>query len=204
MKRTFHNERPVTSIQEAISVSVHDDKVKRLLDGEIDEAEIAADPVLASLAERIFGLNIEPITPSKPSQSPANPAVEVVPAVTSNEPMIEVIPGAAPAAPAPMPLPNLPKIPEQGTKKGRGGVLKIFGVLSFVVAVANIFGAFGFLNSQCSTDKCTGDATRINWLDVHNIGNEMGWALPFPELGIPDYVAIASSILVLIVAFRKK
>ena len=183
-------------------MSVHDDKVKRLLDGEIDEAEIAADPVLASLAERIFGLNIEPITPSKPSQAPANPAVEVVPAVTSNEPMIEVIPGAAPTTPAPMPLPNLPKIPEQESKKG--GFLKIFGGLSLVVGVANIFGAFGFLNSQCSGDKCTTDATRINWLDVHNIGNEMGWSLPFPELGIPDYVAIASSILVLIVAFRKK
>lgn len=185
-------------------MSVHDDKVKRLLDGEIDEAEIAADPVLASLAERIFGLSIEPITPTKPSQTPTNPAVEVVPAVTSNEPMIEVFPGAAPAAPAPMPLPTLPKIPEQETKKGGGGFLKIFGGLSLVVAVANIFGAFGFLNSQCSGDKCTSDATRINWLDVHNIGNEMGWSLPFPEFGIPDYVAIASSILVLIVAFRKK
>ena len=78
------------------------------------------------------------------------------------------------------------------------GILKIFGGLSFVVAVANIFGAFGFLNSQCNVDKCTSDATRINWLDVHNIGNE--WVVfPFPELGIPDYVAIASSILVLIV-----
>ena len=103
-------------------MSVHDDKVKRLLDGEIDEAEIAADPVLASLAERIFGLNIEPITPSKPSQAPANPAVEVIPAVTSNEPMIEVIPGAA--APAPMPLPTLPKIPEQDSKNGGGGFSK--------------------------------------------------------------------------------
>lgn len=204
MKRTFHNERPVTLIQEAISISVHDDKVKRLLDGEIDEAEIAADPVLASLAERIFGLSIEPITPSKPSQTLANPAVEVVPAVTSNDPMVEVIPGAAPAAPAPMPLPTLPKIPDQESKKGGKGFLKIFGGLSLVVAVANIFGAFGFLNSQCSGQKCTTDATRINWLDVHNIGNEMGWSLPFPELGIPDYVAIASSILVLFVAFRKK
>jgi hypothetical protein len=201
LKRTFHNERPFTSKQEAINVSVHDDKVKRLLDGEIDEAEIAADPVLASLAERIFGLNIEPITPSKPSQAPAKPAVEVVPAVTSNEPMIEVIPGAAPA---PMPLPTLPKIPEQESNKSGGGFLKIFGGLSIFVAVANIFGTFGFLNSQCSGDKCTSDATRINWLDVHNIGNEMGWSMPFPELGIPDYVAIASSILVLIVAFRKK
>ena len=73
-------------------MSTHDDKVKRLLDGEIDEAEIAADPVLASLAERIFGLNIEPITPTKPSQSVTTPAVEVLPAVTSSDLMVEVIP----------------------------------------------------------------------------------------------------------------
>ena len=69
-------------------MSAHDDKVKRLLDGEIAEAEIAADPVLASLAERIFGLNIEPITPTKPSQQPTGPEVEVVAAKTSHDPMI--------------------------------------------------------------------------------------------------------------------
>ena len=72
-------------------MSTHDDKVKRLLDGEIDEAEIAADPVLSSLAERIFGLNIEPIAPTKPSQQPVGPEVEVIAAKTSHEPMIEII-----------------------------------------------------------------------------------------------------------------
>ena len=72
-------------------MSTHDDKVKRLLDGEIDEAEIAADPILASLAERIFGLNIEPITPTK-SVVVAGPEVEVVTTVTSSDSMIEVIP----------------------------------------------------------------------------------------------------------------
>ena len=203
MKRTVHNEGLLTLTPEAVNVSTHDDKVKRLLDGEIDEAEIAADPVLASLAERIFGLNIEPITPTKPSQSVKTPAVEVLPAVTSSDLMVEVIPGAEPAAPAPMPLPTLPKIPVDETSKGKG-FLKIFGGLSFVVAIGNVFGIFGFLNSQCDAEKCTEDATRINWLDIHNLGNEMGWSMPFPEMGIPDYVAIACSILVLIVAFRKK
>ena len=185
-------------------MSPNDDKVKRLLDGEIDEAEIAADPVLASLAERIFGLNIEPITPSKPSKLDASPAVEVVPAITSNEPMIEVIPGLTSAASAPMPLPSLPNIPEKDSAKSGGRSLKIFGGLSLIVALANIFGAFGFLNSQCTAEKCTSEATRINWADIHNIANEMGWSMPFPELGIPDYVAIACSTLVLIIAFRKK
>ena len=183
-----------------MSVSSHDDKVKRLLDGEIDEAEIAADPVLASLAERIFGLNIEPITPTKTSE-PSGPEVEVVTAKTSHDPMIEVIPGATPP---PMPLPELPGIPKDAGPSGKGRWLKVFGISSLIVSVINIFGAFGFLNSMCSAEKCTTDATRINWIDIHNINNELGWSMPFPELGIPDYIAMACSILVLIVAFRRK
>ena len=186
-----------------MSVSTHDDKVKRLLDGEIDEAEIAADPVLSSLAERIFGLNIEPIAPTKPSQQPVGPEVEVIAAKTSHEPMIEIIPGAAPAPS--MALPDLPTIPKAGAENKNGGMLlKVFGLTSLIVAVANIFGLFGFLNSQCTAAKCTEEATRINWAGIHNIGNELGWSMPFPEMGIPDYVAVTCSILVLIVAFLRK
>jgi len=181
-------------------MSSHDDKVKRLLDGEIDEAEIASDPVLASLAERIFGLNIEPIIPTKPSQ-PSSPEVEVITAKTSLDPMIEVIPGAAPA---PLPLPELPSIPKNAASEKKGGLLKIFGTSSLIISIANMFGVFGFLNSQCTAEKCTTDATRINWIDIHNINNELGWSMPFPEMGIPDYIAVACSILVLIVAFRRK
>ena len=172
----------------------HEDKLKRLLDGDIDESEIAADPILASLAERIFGLSIEPIAPSKPSHGTQLPEVEVITAVTTQDSMIEVVPGAAPVAP--MPMPSLPAIPEQVATKNGGGVLKAFGVLSLITAVANIFGAFGFLNG--------GDGTRINWAGIHNINNEMGWSEPFPVLGIPDYIALVCSIVVIILAFRRK
>lgn len=172
----------------------HEDKLKRLLDGDIDESEIAADPILASLAERIFGLNIEPIAPSKPSHGTQLPEVEVVTAVTSQDSMIEVVPGAAPAAS--MPMPSLPAIPEQVATKSGGGLLKSFGILSFLTAVANIFGAFGFLND--------GEGTRINWAGIHDINNEMGWSEAFPVLGIPDYVALVCSIVVIIIAFRRK
>ncbi len=185
-------------------MSTHDDKVKRLLDGEIDEAEIAADPVLASLAERIFGLNIEPITPTKPSQEIAGPEVEVVTAVTNADSMIEVIPGLSPPIQDPGPLPELPAIPgaKENAKSGNG--LKFLGIAALIVSVANLFGAFGFLNSQCTAVKCDSSATRLNWLGIHNINNELGWSMPFPEMGIPDYVAVACSILLIIVAFRKK
>ena len=180
----------------------HEDKVKRLLDGDIDEAEIAADPILSSLAERIFGLNIEPIAPSKPSQDSNLPEVEVVTAVTSLDSMVEVVPGAEP--PTPLPMPGLPSIPKNDDTEKGGGFLKWTGIISLPIVLANIFGALGFLNSMCEGDDCTTDATRINWAGIHNIGNEQGWSLPFPELGIPDYVALVSSVILLFVAFRRK
>ena len=179
----------------------HDEKVKRLLDGDIDEAEIAADPILASLAERIFGLSIEPITPIKPSQDTGWLPVEVLTAITSHDSMIEVVPGANPM---PLPMPKLPSIPTKVASKKKGSMLKIFSLTSLAVSVANIFGAFGSLNSQCSATKCTTEATRINWMEVYQITNEMGWSLPYPEIGIPDYVAVGASILLLIVAFLRK
>ena len=179
----------------------HEDKVKRLLDGDIDEAEIAADPILASLAERIFGLNIEPITPTKASQDSNLPEVEVITAVTSQDSMIEVVPGATHA---PLPIPDLPSIPKNEDTEEGGSFLKWTGIISLPIVLANIFGAFGFMNSMCEGDDCTTEATRINWAGIHNIGNEQGWSLPFPELGIPDYVALVSSIIILFVAFRRK
>lgn len=179
----------------------HDEKVKRLLDGEIDEEEIASDPVLASLAERIFGLNIEPIAPSKPSTSTGLPAVEIITAVTSNDSMVEVIPGNLPM---PAPLPDLAPIPTSARSSGKkGSVLKILSLAPFAVAVANIFGAFGFLNSMCS-DKCGDEFTRINWAGIMDLSNELGWSEPFPVMGIPDYVAVGASILLIILAFRRK
>ena len=171
-------------------MTTNDSKVKRLLDGDIDEEEIASDPVLASLAERIFGLNIEPITPTKPSLSDGLPPVEVITAKTSHDSMIEVVPGVEP-----IPMPVLPNIPK-GEDGKKGKFLMVFGVSSLLLAVANIFGAFGFLNG--------GEGTRINWASIHDINNEMGWSEAYPVLGIPDYVAVAASILVLIVAFMRK
>ena len=173
-------------------MTTNDSKVKRLLDGDIDEEEIASDPVLASLAERIFGPNIEPITPTKPRLSDGLPPVEVITAKTSHDSMIEVVPGVEPT---PMPMPALPDIPKGEVGK-KGKFLMIFGVSSLLLAVANIFGAFGFLNG--------GEGTRINWAGIHDINNEMGWSEAYPVLGIPDYVAVVASILVLIVAFVRK
>jgi len=180
----------------------NDDRIKRLLDGQLDHEEIASDPVLSSLAERIFGLTIEPMTPTKGSAIQTN-LEESTPSPTSNS-MIEVIP-ATPTIPQTMaPLPDLDPVKKLDETSNRGSKLKVFGLISLFIAVGNLFGLFGFLNSQCTSELCTSEATRINWLGIHNMSNEMGWSMPFPEAGIPDYIAIGASILLIIIAFIRK
>ena len=103
-----------------------------------------------------------------------------------------------------MPLPDVAPIPKSDEKDSSGFVFKSFGLTALFAAIGNIFGLFGGLNTLCEAEKCTSDATRLNWIDLHNITNEQGWSMPYPEIGIPDYVAVICSLIVIIMAFRKK
>ena len=181
-------------------MSADDDKLQRLLDGEIDEAEIAADPTLSSLAERIFGLTIEPIVPTKPSQSEGLPPLENTHS-PSLDPMVEVIPGKEL-----IPLPSLlTKTVDVKETPKKGGMLMYFGIIGVIVSVLNVFGMFALLLGSLCTDGICPDegATRINWLSLHQITTGWGWGKPFPDMGIPDYVAILGSVVLIIVGRRK-
>ena len=88
----------------------------------------------------------------------------------------------------------------------RDGVLsflKIFGILSFVTSLSNLFGLLGGLNALCDGKQCTDSATRINWLDLHNITNSSGWSESFPSIGVPDVAAITFSFAIVIFAFKE-
>ena len=50
--------------------SIHD-RLQQLLDGEIDAADIADDPTLVSLADRIYGIKIAAVQPTKPRDANA-------------------------------------------------------------------------------------------------------------------------------------
>ena len=41
------------------------DRLQQLLDGELDAADLAEDPTLASLADRLYGIKIQPVAPKK-------------------------------------------------------------------------------------------------------------------------------------------
>ena len=82
------------------------DKLQQLLDGDLSPEDIADDPALVSLADRLYGIKITPARPKKArdmvdAQSPSDAGVtEVAP---PTDMLIEVIGDIALASPAELP-----------------------------------------------------------------------------------------------------
>ncbi|MBT60356.1 MAG: hypothetical protein CMA63_02235 [Euryarchaeota archaeon] len=177
-------------------------RLQQLLNGEIDPEEIAHDPVLVSLADRIYGIKIAPANPVKARDMPdtpipGGPLTEVAP---PTDMLIEVIGDLAPSQPAAVePLPQLETLEVDTAKKPRG--LQFILVAGIAAIAANLFGLFGsLLGNVCEEGQvCPRDgSTRIMLLDAYKIDSTAGWGLPAPDaFGIPDVIAL----VVLIGAF---
>jgi len=102
--------------------SIHD-RLQQLLDGELDPSEIADDPTLVSLADRLYGIKIAAVQPVKPRDAQGTvplgaPLTEVAP---PTDMLVEVIGPVVPVE-ANVPLPGVPQpnldIPPMPSKKG--------------------------------------------------------------------------------------
>ena len=191
-------------------MSEGDSNLQKLLDGEFDAEQIASDPVLSSLAERIYGVTIEPITPTKGSQQPSQMTAEVTEVAPPTSLLVEVVEGqASPSAPTAPGTPNLPPVVEPQSSKKKSGLLFKLSGLGFLIGLLNMGGVLGMaFGSVCKPvagyDVCPGDgANRINWLDIHNITNGKGWSEVYP-FGVPDYALIVGCIIMMLLTRPKK
>lgn len=199
--------------------SIHD-RLQQLLDGEIDAADIADDPTLVSLADRIYGIKIAAVQPTKPRDANAilTPATDVTEVAPPTDMLVEVIAPAVPATPAvPLPDPNMalnmPPVP--ASKKSP---LRFVFAGGLVFCVLNLFGLFSSaLNSLCETGTCRGEEqTRMNLMSPHKIGESDGWSYSLLSdsmngvggtaggIGIPDIVALVVLLAGLFVLSRRK
>ena len=182
------------------------DRLQQLLDGEIDAADIADDPTLVSLADRLYGIKIAAVQPVK-----ARDAKDLLPtpaAVTEVAPptnmLIEVIaPEVAPNAGVPLPLPDmaLDMSPMPLAKKSP---LRLVMASGLGVVFANLFGLFsGILGVLCESGVCRGEEqVRLNLMSPHQWGESDGWSYSLLSesmngvggvsggIGIPDIVAL--------------
>ncbi|MGB0815162.1 MAG: hypothetical protein ACPGSA_06400 [Poseidonia sp.] len=184
------------------------ERLQQLLDGELDPSEIADDPTLVSLADRLYGIKIAAVQPVKARDAQellggAAPVTEVAPPTDMLVEVIGTVGAPAVAAPVPLPVPevqlDLPSVPTP--KKSPVQFVFLGGLL---VVVLNLFGVFSSLfNGTCEPDVCRGpEQTRLNLMSPHLIGESDGWSYSLLSesmngvggvaggIGIPDIVAL--------------
>jgi len=202
--------------------SIHD-RLQQLLDGELDPSEIADDPTLVSLADRLYGIKIAAVQPVKPRDAQGTvpsgaPLTEVAP---PTDMLVEVIGPAVPVE-TNVPLPGVPQpnldIPPMPSKK-RNSLRWVAGG-GLLVVVLNVFGLFSSLfESTCPTGigACRGpEQTRINLMDITKMGESDGWSYSVLSesmsglggtaggIGIPDLVAFVTFLVAFIVLSKRK
>ena len=104
------------------------DRLKRLLDGDLEASDIAEDASLVSLADRLYGIKIANVKPVKARDMIAGEGGIDQPETQqfgqTSDMMVEVI------EPAAMPLPQLDHLamPDLPTKKSRFSILSILSL----------------------------------------------------------------------------
>lgn len=207
MKGSLHHQphgEAMTSVSE---------RLQQLLDGELDPSEIADDPALVSLADRLYGIKIAPVQPVKrrdlsPSGAGDDGITEIAPPTNM---MVEVI---APEAPAieetVMPLVPIEDMPPAPTvARSTKSPMRLIFASGLLISVANLFGLFGLLlGGMCDpSDLCPSDGyTRINWISVHQLSSGLGWSQSIldGQYGVPDLVAIIGSCIGTVMFTRRK
>lgn len=184
------------------------ERLQQLLDGELDPSEIADDPTLVSLADRLYGIKIAAVQPVKARDAQdllggAAPVTEVAPPTDMLVEVIGTVGAPAVAAPVPLPVPevqlDLPSVPA-----GKKSPVRFVFLGGLLVVVLNLFGVFSSLfNSTCEPNVCRGpEQTRLNLMSPHLIGESDGWSYSLLSesmngvggvaggIGIPDIVAL--------------
>ena len=185
------------------------ERLQKLLDGELDAAEVAEDPALASLADRLYGIKIQPVQPKKLRDFEDQATAPSAP-LPATDMMIEVIGDVAlehPPAPA-AELPPISPMPTAGDSKNQKsfGLMSYASLLGLLTVLANMFGYLHTLVGSMCTNACSNEGhTKMNLLEVYRLDSINGWSLPVTEgvVGIPDAVAVVS-LIVMMFLLRKK
>ena len=182
------------------------DKLRKLLDGELDLSEAANDPILSSLASRIYNVDMSDVTPAnnenRQKLDKSNLNFELH---DSNSP--EALVPELPELP-PLNIPN----PSGGDSDETPRSLKI-SILTMVLAgpiislcaLLNIFGTFGFLKSCekiiLNNGACIEGADRLSLLAIGRLNHTEGWVYS-GSFGIPTIFMILFGVILLFIGIQ--
>jgi hypothetical protein len=169
------------------------EKVKQLLDGTLDPAELELDADLYSMAERIYGREaLEEMGVSAPER--ATDTIIEPNGDSSHDVQI----------PPPLPLPTL----NESQKSGRDwfrGLLLISGLLGFLTVLYNTFFGIGEIYEFCiNTSGASGVCgSKFDWSSILNPSNRTAWSKS-GSINALDAVLLTVTLLVSFLGFRRK
>ena len=183
-----------------------DNRLKELLDGKLSAQEIADDPVLASLAERIYGtefLDTVGITRGETKRA----LVEQFSEIEGDDLLIEELPDSG--IPLPMPSDMPPNPTNDLFEDDAGGrtlsdkLRVVAGSIGIIAVITNMFYGLGNFLSVCASDvhETCGESLKLNWIDFFRMDEHIAWS-PTGSIGIPDVILALLCIANIVMGLR--
>ena len=183
-----------------------DNRLKELLDGNLSPQEIADDPVLASLAERIYGtefLDRVGITRGETKRA----LVDQFSEIDGDDLLIDVLPDDDLPLPMPSDMPPNPSnvdVDEEPSNRTLTHRIRMMaGSLGLIAIITNLFYGFGNFLSVCATEvhSTCGESLKLNWVEFHRMDEHIAWS-PTGSIGIPDVIFAILCLVYIIQGFR--
>lgn len=180
------------------------EKLRKLLDGELDLSEAANDPILSSLASRIYNVDMTDVKQADENKSQelekSNLSFEIH---DSTSP--EAIKNKLPELP-PLEIPTLKEeIETPRSLKISIITMMITGPIISLCGLLNIFGFFGFLKSCeniiANNGVCIEGADRLSWLAIGRLNHTEGWVYS-GSFGIPTIILIIFGVILLFIGIQ--
>jgi hypothetical protein len=169
------------------------EKVKQLLDGTLDPAELELDADLYSMAERIYGREaLEEMGVSAPERGPDT----IIEPNGDSSHDVQI--------PSPMPLPAVNGSQKSGRDWVRG-LLLISGLLGFLTVLYNTFFGIGEIYEFCINTSGTSGVcgSTFDWPSLLNPSSSTAWSEP-GSINVQDAVLLTVTLLVSFIGLRWK
>jgi len=169
------------------------EKVKQLLDGTLDPAELELDADLYSMAERIYGREaLEEMGVSAPERGPDT----IVEPNGDSSHDVQI--------PSPMPLPAVNGSQKSGRDWFRG-ILLLSGLLGFLTVLYNTFFGIGEIYEFCINTSGTSGVcgSKFDWSSILNPSSNTAWSKS-GSINALDAVLLTLALLVSFIGFRRK
>ena len=186
-----------------------ENRLKELLDGNLSPEEIADDPVLASLAERIYGTDfLERVGITRGETKRA--LVEQFSEIEGDDLLIDVMPDDGSMLPMPEDMPPNPSLDLDDGDHSVGRSMKhklslMSGLSGLIAIVVNLFYGFGNILAGCAEEAHSTCSTsmKLNWAEFHRMDEHIAWS-PTGSIGIPDVILVLICLWYIVYGLRAR